>query len=174
MCCAICLWMRRNKPSLLIITHWNKSETVCRSFIAGMVTLFAREKVGWMIWALKRLEDNPRSPPRRSPFRLLRIQRHLDPGRTDHSLSRSAAPLNQSQKLREKPLNTFPEFFSLFTLPTAPSSAPSTAGCSEARRTAQEETDIRRTPPKTPSAHGKSVSQAEYCTPAPDCSSSSP
>lgn len=43
-------------------THWNKSETVCRSFIAGMVTLFAREKVGWMIWALKRLEDNPRTP----------------------------------------------------------------------------------------------------------------
>lgn len=43
-------------------THWNKTETACRSFIAGMVTLFARERVGWMIWALKRLEDNPRTP----------------------------------------------------------------------------------------------------------------
>lgn len=43
-------------------THWNKSETVCRTFIAGMLTLFAKENVGWMIWALKRLEDNPRAP----------------------------------------------------------------------------------------------------------------
>jgi hypothetical protein len=43
-------------------THWNKSETVCRSFLAGMHTLFAREDIGWMIWALKRLEDNPRNP----------------------------------------------------------------------------------------------------------------
>lgn len=43
-------------------THWNKSETVCRSFIAGMLTMFARQNVGWMIWALKRLEDNPRAP----------------------------------------------------------------------------------------------------------------
>ncbi len=43
-------------------THWNKSETVCRHFIAGMLTLFAKENVGWMIWALKQLEDNPRAP----------------------------------------------------------------------------------------------------------------
>jgi aryl-phospho-beta-D-glucosidase BglC (GH1 family) len=43
-------------------THWNKSETVCREFLAGMHTLFAKEDVGWMIWALKRLEDSPRSP----------------------------------------------------------------------------------------------------------------
>lgn len=43
-------------------THWNKSETVCRTFISGMLTLFAKEKVGWMIWALGRLEDNPRAP----------------------------------------------------------------------------------------------------------------
>ncbi len=43
-------------------THWNKSETVCREFIAGMLILFARERVGWMIWALKQLQDNPRSP----------------------------------------------------------------------------------------------------------------
>ncbi len=40
---------------------WAKSETVCRSFIAGMLTLCAKEDIGWMIWALKRLEDNPRS-----------------------------------------------------------------------------------------------------------------
>ena len=43
-------------------THWNKSETVCRTFISGMLTLFAKEKIGWMIWALGRLEDNPRAP----------------------------------------------------------------------------------------------------------------
>ncbi len=43
-------------------THWSKTETVCRMFIAGMLTLFAKEDVGWMIWALKRLEDNPRGP----------------------------------------------------------------------------------------------------------------
>jgi aryl-phospho-beta-D-glucosidase BglC (GH1 family) len=43
-------------------THWNKSETVCREFLAGMHTIFAKEDIGWMIWALKKLEDNPRSP----------------------------------------------------------------------------------------------------------------
>ncbi len=43
-------------------THWNKSETVCREFMTGMFTLFAQEDIGWMIWALKRLENNPRSP----------------------------------------------------------------------------------------------------------------
>ncbi|HSI07902.1 MAG: glycoside hydrolase family 5 protein [Rariglobus sp.] len=43
-------------------THWNKSETVCREFLAGMHTLFAKEDVGWMIWALKKLEDAPRTP----------------------------------------------------------------------------------------------------------------
>lgn len=43
-------------------THWNKSETVCRMFEAGMFTVFARLNVGWMIWALGRLEDNPRAP----------------------------------------------------------------------------------------------------------------
>jgi hypothetical protein len=43
-------------------THWNKGETVCREFLAGMHTLFAKEDVGWMIWALKRLEDSPRAP----------------------------------------------------------------------------------------------------------------
>jgi aryl-phospho-beta-D-glucosidase BglC (GH1 family) len=43
-------------------THWNKSETVCREFLAGMHTLFAKEDIGWMVWALKRLKDNPRAP----------------------------------------------------------------------------------------------------------------
>ena len=43
-------------------TGWSKTETVCRMFISGMLTLFAKEDVGWMIWALKRLEDNPRGP----------------------------------------------------------------------------------------------------------------
>lgn len=43
-------------------THWNKSETVCREFQAGMLALFAKEDIGWMIWALKTLKDNPRSP----------------------------------------------------------------------------------------------------------------
>jgi hypothetical protein len=43
-------------------THWSKSETVCREFQAGMLALFAQEKIGWMIWALKKLENNPRSP----------------------------------------------------------------------------------------------------------------
>lgn len=43
-------------------THWNKSETVCRTFISGVITLFARENTGWMIWALKYLKDNPRAP----------------------------------------------------------------------------------------------------------------
>lgn len=41
-------------------THWNKSETVCRKFLAGMHTLFAKENIGWLVWALKTLEDNPR------------------------------------------------------------------------------------------------------------------
>ncbi len=43
-------------------THWNTDETDCRSFQAGMLALFAREGIGWMIWALKRLTDHPRNP----------------------------------------------------------------------------------------------------------------
>lgn len=43
-------------------THWSKSETVCREFMTGMFTLFAQENISWMIWALKKLENNPRSP----------------------------------------------------------------------------------------------------------------
>lgn len=43
-------------------THWNKSETVCRMFQSGMFALFAKENVGWMIWAIGRLEDSPRAP----------------------------------------------------------------------------------------------------------------
>lgn len=43
-------------------TQWNKSETVCRKFQAGMLALFAKEDIGWMVWALKTLTDNPRNP----------------------------------------------------------------------------------------------------------------
>ncbi len=43
-------------------TQWNKSETVCRQFQSGMMAVFAKEDIGWMVWALKKLEDNPRSP----------------------------------------------------------------------------------------------------------------
>jgi hypothetical protein len=43
-------------------TQWNKSETVCRKFQAGMLALFAKEDIGWMVWALKTLTDNPRAP----------------------------------------------------------------------------------------------------------------
>ena len=46
-------------------TWWNKDETVCRKFQAGMLSLFAKEHVGWMVWALGSLNDNPRNatPP---------------------------------------------------------------------------------------------------------------
>lgn len=43
-------------------THWNKSETVCREHEAGLMALCAKENIGWMVWALKRLEDHPRAP----------------------------------------------------------------------------------------------------------------
>ncbi len=43
-------------------TQWNKSETVCRQFQVGMMAVFAKEDIGWMVWALKKLVDNPRSP----------------------------------------------------------------------------------------------------------------
>jgi hypothetical protein len=43
-------------------THWQHGATDCRLFISGMLGMFAKENVGWMIWALKTLEDNPRNP----------------------------------------------------------------------------------------------------------------
>jgi hypothetical protein len=43
-------------------TQWNKSETVCRKFQAGILAVFAKEDIGWMVWALKKLIDNPRNP----------------------------------------------------------------------------------------------------------------
>jgi len=43
-------------------TQWNKSETVCRKFQAGMLAMFAKEDIGWMVWALKTVVDNPRNP----------------------------------------------------------------------------------------------------------------
>jgi hypothetical protein len=42
-------------------THWNKTETACREFEAGMMTLFAKENIGWMIWALSSMKDRPRA-----------------------------------------------------------------------------------------------------------------
>jgi aryl-phospho-beta-D-glucosidase BglC (GH1 family) len=42
-------------------THWNKSETACREFEAGMIALFAKENIGWMIWAVSSLKDRPRA-----------------------------------------------------------------------------------------------------------------
>ncbi len=50
-------------------TWWDKDETSCRKFQAGMLALFAKEDVGWMVWALSSLEDNPRNahPPPRKP-----------------------------------------------------------------------------------------------------------
>lgn len=42
-------------------TWWNKDETVCREFQAGMLGLFAKENVSWMIWALGGLKNNPRN-----------------------------------------------------------------------------------------------------------------
>lgn len=43
-------------------TWWNNDETTCRTFQAGMLAVFAKEDVGWMVWALKNLADNPRDP----------------------------------------------------------------------------------------------------------------
>lgn len=43
-------------------THWSHGETICREFQAGMLALFAKENIGWMVWALGLLEDNPRNP----------------------------------------------------------------------------------------------------------------
>ncbi len=43
-------------------TWWDHDETVCREFQAGMLGLFAKEDVGWMIWALKQTQNNPRTP----------------------------------------------------------------------------------------------------------------
>lgn len=43
-------------------THWDKGETVCREFEAGLLMLCAQERVGWMVWALGQLHDQPRAP----------------------------------------------------------------------------------------------------------------
>jgi aryl-phospho-beta-D-glucosidase BglC (GH1 family) len=43
-------------------TYWNHSETDCRDFVSGMLSLFAKENIGWMIWALNGLTDNPTQP----------------------------------------------------------------------------------------------------------------
>ncbi|OAM90463.1 glycoside hydrolase family 5 protein [Termitidicoccus mucosus] len=41
--------------------YQNKSEAECRKFLAGMHASFAKEDVGWMIWALRTLVDHPRN-----------------------------------------------------------------------------------------------------------------
>lgn len=55
----------RNKYNVPVLctefgaTHWMYDETDCRKFISGMLAMCAKEDVGWMIWALKTLEDQP-------------------------------------------------------------------------------------------------------------------
>jgi hypothetical protein len=41
---------------------WDHDETVCREFQAGILGVFAKQDVGWMVWALKRVENDPRHP----------------------------------------------------------------------------------------------------------------
>lgn len=43
-------------------TYWNHSEPECREFEKGMLSLFAEENIGWMIWALSGLTDHPTQP----------------------------------------------------------------------------------------------------------------
>ena len=43
-------------------TWWAWDETTCREFEAGMMAAFSKEGVGWMVWALGTLEDDPRNP----------------------------------------------------------------------------------------------------------------
>ncbi len=43
-------------------THWDKGETVCREFQAGMLAFCAQSGTGWKIWALGELIDQPRNP----------------------------------------------------------------------------------------------------------------
>jgi aryl-phospho-beta-D-glucosidase BglC (GH1 family) len=43
-------------------TWWDHDETTCRQFQSGMMSVFSKENVGWMIWALKTVIDNPRNP----------------------------------------------------------------------------------------------------------------
>lgn len=42
-------------------TWWGHDETTCREFQVGMLALFARENVGWTIWALGQTTNNPRN-----------------------------------------------------------------------------------------------------------------
>ncbi len=43
-------------------THWDKGETVCREFQAGLLAFCAQSGTGWMVWALGELRDHPRNP----------------------------------------------------------------------------------------------------------------
>lgn len=41
--------------------YWANSETATRQGMAGILAMFAKEDIGWMIWALSRLADDPRN-----------------------------------------------------------------------------------------------------------------
>lgn len=41
---------------------WDHDETTCREFQSGLLGVFARQNVGWMVWALKKVVNNPRHP----------------------------------------------------------------------------------------------------------------
>lgn len=42
-------------------TWWQHSEAECRAFEIGMLELFSNENIGWSIWALTCLVDNPKN-----------------------------------------------------------------------------------------------------------------
>lgn len=41
---------------------WDHDETTCREFQAGILGVFAKNDVGWMVWALKTVVNDPRHP----------------------------------------------------------------------------------------------------------------
>tara|TARA_Y100000589_G_scaffold286246_1_gene286262 strand:- start:689 stop:2551 length:1863 start_codon:yes stop_codon:yes gene_type:complete len=41
---------------------WDHDETTCREFQSGVLGVFAKHDVGWMVWALKKVVNNPRHP----------------------------------------------------------------------------------------------------------------
>jgi len=42
-------------------TWWNKDESICRDFQTRLLAVFAKERVGWMVWALSGTHDNPKN-----------------------------------------------------------------------------------------------------------------
>ena len=43
------------------VSYWSNSETVTRQGQAGILAMFAKEDIGWMIWAIRDLTDDPRN-----------------------------------------------------------------------------------------------------------------